>query len=69
VTPSGLNRWQLGGSRWHHWWLGERVRETTCAVVALGKNPISIGWARRQAVSMVYGRYGGCVLGLLLLAG
>jgi hypothetical protein len=69
VTPSGLNQWQLGGSRWRRGWLGERARETTCAVVVLGKNPISTGRARRRAVSMVYAHYGGCVLGLLLLAG
>ncbi len=45
------------------------MRETTCAVVSLGKNPILTGWTWRQVVLMVYACYGGCVLGLLSLAG
>ncbi len=45
------------------------MRETTCAVVVLGKNPILTGRAWQWAVLMVYACYGGCVLGLLSLAG
>jgi hypothetical protein len=44
------------------------MRGTTYAATLLGKIPISTGRAWRQMSSMVYTCYGGCVLGLLLLA-
>jgi hypothetical protein len=45
------------------------MRETTYAATTLGKNLISTGRAWRRAMLMVYVRYGGHVIGLLLLVG
>jgi hypothetical protein len=44
------------------------MRGTTYAAMLLGKIPILTGRAWRRMSSMVYTCYGGCVLGLLLLA-
>jgi hypothetical protein len=44
------------------------MRGTTYAAMSLGKIPISTGRAWRRMLLMAYTCYGGCVLGLLLLA-
>ncbi len=44
------------------------MEESNYAAAALAKNQISIGRARRRTMPMAYVRYGGCVVGLSMLA-
>jgi len=43
------------------------IGETNYAAAAIGKMSFFTGRARQRTVSTAYARYGGCVLGLLLL--
>ena len=44
-------------------------RRTTYAATLLGKIPILTSRAQRRVMPMVYACYGGCIIGLLALAG